>query len=179
MSAFIDKYLQGVLHNIESYVKDTNDFLNRLDNIQLPPNCTLVTLDVVSLYTNIPHSDGVNALRRFLTKHDPSSDMPIEDICCLAQFILKHNYFTFDDEYFLQTQDTAMGTKFAPAYASMFMAVLEEEFLSKETLKPSMFVRYIDDIFLIWPHTDEQLSEFHSKLNMAHPDIKFTMDSSR
>ena len=64
----------------------------------------------------------------------------------MTEFILKHNYFEFDGKHYLQRKGTAMGTKMAPVYANIYMAVLEEDFLSKCTLQPSMYLRYIDDI---------------------------------
>ena len=42
--------------------------------------------------------------------------------------------------------------KFAPPYAVLFMAALEENILSKVKKKPSVLWRYIGDIFFIWEH---------------------------
>ena len=55
ISQFVDFFLQPHLQRMPSYVKDTGDFLHiisKLDN--LPPDTILVTLDVTSLYTNVP-----------------------------------------------------------------------------------------------------------------------------
>ena len=43
---------------------------------------------------------------------------------------------------------TAIGTKFAPPYAILFMADLEEKILNAFEEKPMIWWRYIDDIFL-------------------------------
>ena len=57
---FIDHHLQPLVHKLPSYVKDTNDFLKKLLTIgKLPSNSLLVTLDVSSLDTNIPHNEGI------------------------------------------------------------------------------------------------------------------------
>ena len=40
-------------------------------------------------------------------------------------------------------------------------------------------MRFIDDVFFIWPHGQEGLSDFITKLNSAHPTIKFTSKTSR
>ena len=45
-----------------------------------------------------------------------------------------------------------MGTRMAPCYANIFMAELEENFLSGYPYKPLANYRYIDDIFIIWSH---------------------------
>ncbi|XP_071489266.1 uncharacterized protein [Diadema antillarum] len=178
MSKTVDKKLQTYLPKIKSYVKDTTDFLNKIKSATLSSDCLLVTMDVKSLYTNIPHDHGVDALRTFLTKLDvPNND--IDDITSMTEFILKHNYFEFDGKHYLQRKGTAMGTKMAPVYANIYMAVLEEDFLSKCTLQPSMYLRYIDDIFIIWPHSEKDLAAFHEAFNKHNRHIQFTMESSR
>jgi hypothetical protein len=35
-----------------------------MENLTIPENATLVTMDVTSLYTNIPHDDGIAACRK-------------------------------------------------------------------------------------------------------------------
>ena len=60
ISHFVDYHLQPLVQKLPSFVKD--DFLNKLLTIgNLPANSLLVTLDVSSLYTNIPHNEGINA----------------------------------------------------------------------------------------------------------------------
>ena len=68
MSHFVDYFLQPLVHELPSFVKDTKDFLNkRFTLFNLPANILLVTLDVSSLYTNIPHNEGINACEHFFT----------------------------------------------------------------------------------------------------------------
>ncbi|XP_072166479.1 uncharacterized protein [Diadema setosum] len=180
MSQFVDEKLQPFLPRIKSYIKDTTDFLQKIESVQVAPGSTLVTMDVQSLYTNIPHEDGVQAIRRFLRDHANEDEAVDADaLAQMTEFILKHNFFQFDDKYYLQKKGTAMGTKMAPAYANIFMATLEEEFLSSYPQKPTVYVRYIDDIFIIWDHSIEELAAFHQAFNSCNQSIKFTMESSQ
>ena len=55
-----------------------------------------------------------------------SSDTLIE----LAETVLRNNIFEFDEKTFKQIRGTAIGTKFAPPYAILFMADLEEKILN-------------------------------------------------
>ena len=49
------------------YIKDTNDFLNKLRSLpKLPGNIILCTVDILVLYPNIPPTEGVSALRKWL-----------------------------------------------------------------------------------------------------------------
>ena len=58
------------------------------------------------------------------------------------------------------------------------MTDLEKRLLSDIDLKPYIWWRYIDDIFLIWEHGEESLKLFLEKINKIHPTIKFTADWS-
>ena len=141
------------------------------------PDSLFVTMDVNSLYTNIPHSDGVEACRLFLTINTTDQTL-INDIPTLVDFILKHNLFVFDDEQYLQINGTAIGAKMAPTYANIFMHYIENTFLSSFNLKPTAYFRYIDDIFLIWPHGTDILQTFLENANRTHSNISFTHEYS-
>ena len=52
---------------ISSYVKDTTDFINKIEKITLPEGSILVTMDVSSLYTNIPNDEGIESIREILS----------------------------------------------------------------------------------------------------------------
>ncbi|XP_060579543.1 uncharacterized protein LOC132736432 [Ruditapes philippinarum] len=160
---------------LPSYVKDTTDFINKLRNIKLQSkNTYLVTLDVSSLYTNIPHTDGTDACLYYLRQGNNNSRLSSDEIVKLLKLILENNYFKFGDDYFLQKMGTAMGSPVAPAYAALFMGKFEEEFLKDSQLKPSLWLRFLDDIFMLWDHSLEELNTFIDKINNVHPSIKFT-----
>ena len=72
-----------------------------------------------------------------------------------------------------QLLGTAIGTKFAPTYASIFMDKLESGFLKSQDLTPFLWCRYIDDVVFIWTHGKEKLALFLNDLNNYHPNIKF------
>ena len=80
ISSFLDYHLQPLPQKVKSYIKDTNHFLSKLKSLgQLPQGAILCTVDVVGLYPNIPQSEGLNSLRRFLELRDNkqiSSDTP-------------------------------------------------------------------------------------------------------
>ena len=71
-----------------------------------------------------------------------------------------------------------MGTRMAPNYAIIFMHKIETELLQKSPLQPTFFKRFIDDIFLIWPHGEEELQKFLEMINNHHKMIKFTEEHS-
>ena len=61
ISKYIDYVLKPLMQSLPSYIKDTTDFIQKLKSAKLAhANSYLVTLDVSSLYTNIPHKDGLD-----------------------------------------------------------------------------------------------------------------------
>ncbi|XP_067026756.1 uncharacterized protein [Acropora muricata] len=100
ISAFVDHQLKHLVPQIPSYVKDTNDFLAKLKDMErFPDGAILVTIDVVGLYPNIPHDEGLEALRRTLNKRS-NPVIPTDHIVDLAELVLKNNDFEFDGSHF-------------------------------------------------------------------------------
>ena len=163
--------------SLPSYIKDTNHFLQTIFNLDtpLPPNTILATIDVKSLYTNIPHDKGINAVLEALdTIHGRM--WPLRKVIHqFLEYILKESYFTFMEKLYLQKHCTAMGTKMAPSFANIFMGALEQTLLSSSPnhLIPLLWKRFIGDIFLIWTHGEESFRSIIQHLNSFHPTIKF------
>ena len=73
---------------------------------------------------------------------------------------------------------TAIGTKFAPPCACIFMEKVEIEFLESQVYKLLVWFRYIDDVFFIWSHGEEKLRLFLKDLNKKDL-IKFTHEADK
>ena len=71
-----------------------------------------------------------------------------------------------------------MGTNVAPYLANIFMARFEDTYVYTYKPQPLIWLRFIDDIFCIWTHRQEQLDNFIQFLNSCHKSIKFTTEIS-
>ena len=112
------------------------------------------------------------------TRDSNASSISTETLCDLIRMILTMNNFSFNDKHYLQTHGTAMGTRMAPSYANLFLAKFETDALSRAPFQPFIWWCYIDDIFMIWTRSVQDLNTFTSFLNDIHPTIKFTCDHS-
>ena len=178
ISSVLDYHFQPLTKKVKSYIKDTNHFLKKLQELgSLPKNAILCTIDVVGLYPNISHEEDLASIRKYLNNRE-NKEVTTDTLVELIDIVLKNNYLQFLDKTFKQKQGTAIETKFAPPYSVLFMADLEKRLLSDIDLKPYIWWRYIDDIFLIWEHGEESLKLFLEKINKIHPTIKFTADWS-
>ena len=187
-SAWIDIHSKHLVKNLPSYVEDTPDILRMFmrENNKGPQNLNSfpVTVDVQSLYTNIPtngSNGGLQAFEKALDKrtNEEKLNIPTKYISELLQKVLEGNIFEFNGKLWQQKIGTAMGTRVAPTYANIFMGWLEEEILSSwskqnSSPQPHMWRRFIDDILFIWRGSVQELEEFIDFLNKQHPHIKFT-----
>ncbi|XP_070546065.1 uncharacterized protein [Ptychodera flava] len=133
LAKFVDHHLQPIVKSLPSYLKDTKHHLQDLDQIKLTNDSLIVTMDVVSLYTNIPHEYGITSVKQALDNYAHNSTHP-DLIIDMLKFILTRNYFKFNDKYYLQTHGTAMGSKVAPSYANITMGRLEGDILANYNL---------------------------------------------
>ena len=69
-----------------------------------------------------------------------------------------------------------MGSPLSPIVANLYMEHLEQIALQTASLSPRLWLRYVDDTFVIWLHGQEELEHFHEHLNMQHQNIKFTVE---
>ena len=144
----LDYHLTPLVSFTRSYIKDPNHFLARLSEIgSTTQRAFLCTVDVVDLYPSIPYSEGFSAIREALGRR-LGPFVATDTLVGLASLVLNNNYYEFNDRIYRQKVGTAIGTKFAPAYADLFMGRLEERFLEASVDKPLVWMRFIDDVFL-------------------------------
>ena len=83
----------------------------------------------------------------------------------------------FNDQNYLQTCGTAIGTKMAVALGNIFTAKIEIEILDKGAKKPFVWKRYINDISLL--HTNRHVGNPSiEQANKFYPIIKITAEIS-
>ena len=163
----------------KTYVKDTGDFLEKIKSLgRIPKDAFLVTADVVGLYPSIPHDVGLKALYEKVEERS-DKNVPHADLVDMEELVLENNFFEFDSKVKQQISGTAIGAKFAPPYAFIFMNTVEIDFLETQAVKPLVWLRCIDDIFFIWNESEEKLDEFLENLNNFHPNLKFTSEKSK
>ena len=187
LSELLEKILSPLVPRLKTYVKDDKDFLSRIPR-QVDYDCELISCDIVSLYTNIPHELGIEAVRYWVERYPEliPQRFTTEFIVESVLFVLENNFFMFDGICRHQVIGTAMGTVMAPPYACLSIGYLEEtrlepvilpRYFSREDCRLilEILMRYIDDGFITWPKR-LNLQHFIDALNSLHPSIKFTIE---
>lgn len=185
LSHLMDILLQPFLKLIPAYIKNNLDFLNKIPS-QLSDSEIFVTLDVVSLYSNISHELGYKAINYWLENHYKQTNrLPSSLIMEGCKLILENNSFEFNGSNYLQISGTAMGTKFAPNYANLVLGYLENILYHKilnsfgESIANKIknnYMRYLDDVFMVWDERDGNVYTILDLMNELDPKINFTCD---
>ena len=170
---FIDHILQPLAQSFDDYIQNSTSLILRLQDIHIPDTAVLVTIDVESLYPSIPQTECLKIVYEEMLNHRHLIITNPNLVIQLLHTNVNFNYFQFAGIHFQQIQGTAMGTAFSPTVANIFMSILIKNFLKAQSEKPLLLVRYIDDIFLIWP-TKDTLNQFLVQLDNFHPNLKFT-----
>ena len=145
----------------ESYIRDSTHMINILDNFSTLPDMLLCTLDITSVHTNIPYNEGIQSIKEFLAIYRDIDALPHNSyIIELLEVVLINNYFDFNGKHYHQKSGTATGTRLAPSYANLFMTMFEKNHVYTYHPQPTLWKRFIDDIFMIWPHGMDSLLEF-------------------
>lgn len=107
-SQYIDQYLQPLVHQLQSYIRDDSHLLELLSPYKWESSYVWLSLDVNSLYMSIPHQFGLLALESFLVQDSLISPRQAAFILEATQFCLTHNYLGFDSDFYLQVQGTTI-----------------------------------------------------------------------
>ena len=120
-------------------------------------------MDVENLYTSIDNNSEIEAVKQAFLRN-PDFDRPDVDILELLKISLEHNDFLFAYNWYLHIFGTAKK-RFVPNYANLFMAEWEKQALRKCNKLPMIYLRYLDDIFGILTHGDDEYRVFLDILN--------------
>ena len=103
--------------------------------------------------------------------------MSIPQITTLLEFCLTQTYFLFQGKYYKQTQGAAMGSPISPIIANIFMEEFEVQALQSSPNPPSMWLRFVDDTFVI--NRAEHIQSLLQHINNQDPHIQFTVEPTQ
>ena len=149
VSELLDHVLKAVMQQKGPYIKDSGDFIKKLKKIKEVANdAIMVTADVFGLYPIIRHDVGLEALRKTLDEQ-VNKKMVLRTLLKWQNLFWKITTLNLMVKLNNNFLATAIGTKFAPPYACIFMEKVEIEFLESQVCKFLVWFRYIDDVFFI------------------------------
>jgi hypothetical protein len=154
-------------------IKSTDELLSILQTAQ--PEGILASLDVENLFTNVPIDRTIDIIldQVYRNSSEPPPRLPEDTLKSLLLICTKEAPFRhIDGTLFRQKDGIAMGSPLGPIFANFYMANLEKNVLSENEIRPNLYLRYVDDIFVVTKDL-EQLESLRCKLE-NNSVLKFT-----
>ena len=143
----IELILSPFVKKFDSYIQDSQNLLQKVDTLQLPPDCILLSSDFESLYTNIDLNIALINITEFAKDKLDKDHINTKGFHDILELILFNNVFSFENKYYIQIRGIAMGIICGPTLANVHVYIYEIKWLS--IAKPVFYARYIDDQFII------------------------------
>lgn len=158
-----------------SHISNSFEMVNKLSNTSITDNMKLISLDVVSLFMNIPIDMAMDSISNRWQFIMQKCSIPQNEFLLAVRFILESTFFVFSEVIYKQTFGTPMGSPLSPIIADIVLQDLEKKALNMLKFTPSFYLRYVDDIILMSPP-----SEYNHTLtifNSFHPRLQFTIET--
>ena len=176
------KYLADLINKNKteksfSYIKDSFAFVKKIIELPCSKNQVMLSFDVDNLYTNVPVKEAIDITLDLLFKKGSPASIPFnrDQLKHLLELAVCNIPFRFLDETYIQKDGVAMGSPLGPILADIFMSNLEKKLNKFSSNKPALWIRYVDDVFCIFT-VQQNISDFFSRINRWHPNIRFTKE---
>lgn len=153
---------------VKHSLQDTFELIPLVENLNVS-SMHMCSIDVESLFTNVPLTETVDYVCNFIAQNRIQLAIPVELLRHLILLCTSNIRFYFQDKAYKQIDGVAMGSPLGPILADFFMAMVEQK-AQNEIGNAILYKRYVDDILLISNHKEEAES-FMSLLNSIHPNL--------
>ena len=182
---YCDYFLTPIVRLQDTYIKDTTDFVNKVESLKLKSDCLLITYDVTSMYTNMTFDELLDAVGRSYNPNLLQTQVELkcptkENILYLLRLVLENNYFEFNGKHYRQRIGAAMGAVPSPEMCDIRMYEITNAMLSKFEFREKIEFhgRYRDDGFIIYNGNSQEAEHLFEIGNSLHNLLKFTFEIS-
>ena len=158
-------------------VKDSFSFATDIRSQQ--SSLFMVTMDVDSLFTNIPLSETIDICTELVFQETDKVDgLNKYEFKQLLTIATTESFILFDGKFYQQVDGVAMGSPLGPSLTNIFLGHNEMKWLAECPVdcKPIYYKRYVDDIFLLFSNI-ESVDKFKQYMNSRHPNMHFTSET--
>lgn len=171
---FLHSILSDVLCSSRFSVEDSFSFVEDLTNIHVPNNYKLISLDVVSLFTNIPKTLVTQIIKKRWNYISCFTELSRDDFISLVDLTFESSYFTYNNIFYKQIDGTAMGSPTSPSFANLIMFELFEYAVEKLKFNIPLIKVYVDDLILLVP--EDQIQTTFNTFSSFHEKLTFTIE---
>jgi hypothetical protein len=161
LARFLLPILNPLVGTTSTFILNSQHFIEQIKNLDINEKKIMGSFDVVNLFTTTPVDKTLSIVKAKLQEDVTLPDrtnLPIETIMEMITVCVKNTYFQYGQEFYKQEKGMAIGSPLSPVLCNLFLEDLEERAISSFRSKPEVFVRYMDDIFFVWPHGECNIS---------------------
>ena len=176
LSKELARILSPLRGKTTSYIKNSSHFVEMIKDRTISESDLMVSFDIKSLFTRVPIKECLEIVEEKLNSDDTLGErttLTPSTITNLLSLCMSSTYFGFEESIFEQKAGVPMGSPVSPILADLYMEYFEQKAITMHQEKPDLWLRYVDDTFVIWKHGREK---FLSHLNSYNDYIKFTME---
>lgn len=174
----LSKFVTNILSNLQSTfkysLKNSIEIVTIARSVVLPENYILMSLDAVSLFTNIPKTLVLEIIEIRWQEISEFTDIPLQLFIKIVEICFDTSYFLFDGKYFQQKDGTAMGNPASPIFASLVMEHLLDSVIVQLNFPIPLIKIYVDDNIIAVP--DSMKHYVLETFNNFNPKIQFTAE---
>lgn len=175
LSKFFGNVLSKIVGKTANTVKNSFEFVEFLKTIDpVPEDYMLASLDIVSMYTNIPISYALEVISKKWDVIKAHTSLPKNEFLYGVKSCLESTVFQYENDFYKQISGLAMGGPISAVVANLVLEDLEEKILNYLPFKLFFYKRFVDDI-LICCHKNE-IDRIFEFFNSFDNDIKFTLE---
>ena len=133
----------------------------QVNKVTLLPGECLSSYDVTALFTLVPVEMALGLIEVLLEKRQyfkGKSSVTGQKHNSLIGILPPNAYFSFQDKFYEQVESAAMGSPVSPIVANLYMEYFEQKALSTPTQPSRMWLRYVDETFVIQREDNKQNS---------------------
>ncbi|XP_062715754.1 uncharacterized protein LOC134291688 [Aedes albopictus] len=172
LAKYIANILQNSLHSRYS-TRSSFEFCDEVNNIKLPEGYIIISLDVTSLFTNVPRWLVTrNIIHRW---NEIDTNINLDLFLEIVEFVMEASYFCYDGQFYKQTFGTAMGSPLSPILADIVLDSVIDAAMESLPFEITIFKKYVDDIFMAIPQNTEQ--QVLVAFNKVEPRLQFTIEA--
>ncbi|RLU19030.1 hypothetical protein DMN91_009388 [Ooceraea biroi] len=172
--SFLHRVLADSISKPDSYVKDSWNFVSEIVGTTIEPHESMVSFDVVSLFTNVPSELVMRTIRNRWHLIEPTTKFSLDQFLHAINVILTSTSFAFDGQFFDQIFGSPMGSPLSPILADIVLDDLKMSCFPRFDFKIQIFKRYVDDIFTVIP--TDRINDVLVAFNNYHPRLCFTVE---
>lgn len=174
LTKFLSELLTKMYTKDARHVRNSFEFSEDIRGRTVPDDYILVSLDAISLFTNIPLDLVIDIIRKKWNLLRDIFGGSLDEFLTLFTFCIDNNYFQFENQFYKQTYGLGMGNCMSPICSDLVMYELQEHCIGSLPFSLPFFNRYVDDIITSIPK--QKTKDILSTFNNFHERLQFTIE---